>query len=91
MANDIEEITPHQFDADWGDRGEVYDARGRRLTHLRRWNTRTGEVVRYVRDAAGLFQVDYAAGRVLTVTERHPAPLTFVPFSSPPGSGSPRG
>ncbi|VTT96554.1 unnamed protein product [Gemmataceae bacterium] len=77
--DDIEEITPDQFDASWGDRGQVYDANGRRLEYVRRWNLRTGEVTRYVRDEKGGFATTHNGWAIATVTERHPAPLTFVP------------
>lgn len=79
MADAIDEITPDQFDANWSDFGEVYDATGRRLTPLQRWNTRTGVVTRIVCTDGGSFMVDRVAGCVVTVVERHPAPLTFVP------------
>lgn len=77
-GDDIEQITPEQFDAWWGDRGRVYDATGRQLGDLVRWNTRIGEVVRFVRDADGMFQLDASLTRILKVTEHHPAPLTSV-------------
>lgn len=71
----IEEITPEQFSAEWGDKGIVLDAVGRWHTYLLRWNLKTGELLRYVYP----FELD-ESHRVRTFTEFVPAPLTFAPF-----------
>lgn len=64
---------------DWGKDSlplaNVYDADGNDAGEMLSCDTETGEVVRPVRDEAGLVVTDPASGEMITSSEFLPAPL----------------